>query len=442
MENASNIRRRPRVYYGWVIVAVVALSGYTHSAETFPVLGVFLKPITEEFNWSRSLFTGSTTIGTLLGGLVAVGMGQAIDRFGARWILTLAFVILGGTLVLMAFITTLWHFYALQILGRCVAMGVVSLAMRIIIPKWFVARRGRAVAIGGLGNRIGNTVTPLYVQLLVSLWSWRVAVAAAGVAMWVISLLPVAIFLRRQPEDMGLLPDGASPEKARDRQDMTPGVARPPSSGLDVSLSIRQVVRLPSFYLLTVGLALTFVVAPGLALHMIPFFTDRDIGSGTAVVVLALWSASGGLGSLIFGFLVERYSIRVVLSTLILLMAAGFFTLLHVHSAPPAFLWAFFQGIVQGGVFTLPDIIFANYYGRASLGTIRGVVWPVQMVANSTGPLSAALAFDATGSYVTIFTIFGILTLVASLCVFLARPPDLRAYASPSRMKGEPFPGS
>ena len=66
-------------------------------------------------------------------------------------------------------------------------------------------------------------------------------------------------------------------------------------------------------------------------------------------------------------------------------------------------------------------------------------MWPVQMVANSTGPLSAALAFDATGSYVTIFTIFGILTLVASLCVFLARPPNLRAYASPSRMEGEPF---
>ena len=442
MQTASNIRRRPRVYYGWVIVAVVALGGFTQSAETFPVLGVFLKPITEEFNWSRSIFTGSTTIGTLLGGLVAVGMGSVIDRFGARWILTLAFVTLGGTLVLMAFITTLWHFYALQIIGRCVTMGVVGLAMRIIIPKWFVARRGRAVAIGGLGNRVGNTVTPLYVQLLVNLWSWRVAVAVAGVAMWVISLLPAAIFLRRQPEDMGLLPDGASPEEARDRQDMTCGDAQPSSSGLDISLSIRQVVRLPSFYLLTAGFALTFVVAPGLALHMIPFFTDRGIGSGTAVVVIALWSASAGLGSLFFGFLVERYSIRVVLGILIFLMATGFFTLLAVHSALSAFLWAFFQGIVQGGVFTLPDILFANYYGRASLGTIRGVVWPVQMVANSSGPLSAALAFDASGSYVTIFTVFGILALVASLAVFLARPPDLRAYASPSRVEGQPLSGS
>ena len=102
-----------RLYYGWVIVAVVALAGFTQTAESFPVLGVFLKPITEEFGWSRSLYTGAMTIGTVLGGALALGIGPLLDRYGGRWALVVAFTILGAIWVLMAAIQTLWQFYVL-----------------------------------------------------------------------------------------------------------------------------------------------------------------------------------------------------------------------------------------------------------------------------------------------------------------------------------------
>jgi len=82
-------------------------------------------------------------------------------------------------------------------------------------------------------------------------------------------------------------------------------------------------------------------------------------------------------------------------------------------------------------MFTLQHVIFADYYGRESLGTIRGLVWPVQMMANAIGPLVAALAYDATGNYVVIFTIFAVFILLSSLCVFLAQPPVVMANAIP-----------
>ena len=123
-----------RLYYGWVIVAVVALAGFTQTAESFPVLGVFLKPITEEFGWSRSLYTGAMTIGTVLGGALALGIGPLLDRYGGRWALVVAFTILGAIWVLMAAIQTLWQFYVLQILARTIMIGVVGLGMGVIIP--------------------------------------------------------------------------------------------------------------------------------------------------------------------------------------------------------------------------------------------------------------------------------------------------------------------
>ena len=284
---------KPRLYYGWVIVAVIGLGGFTQSAESYPVLGVLLKPMTEEFGWTRTDFAGSTMLGTLMGGLLALKVGPMIDRLGARWTLTASFAVLGSTLVLLALIQTLWQFYFLQIVGRALTMGVLALALGVVVPKWFVDKRGRAVAFGGLGQRIGNAVTPLYVQHLVSQGSWRQATAVAGILMWVVSMVPIAIFLRRRPEDMGLLPDGADPEEARKREEaVAAGTVSAPRE--ETSMTREQALRHPSFYFLVVAFSLVFVAAPALNLHMLPYMTDQGITEGYAVLAVALLSACAG----------------------------------------------------------------------------------------------------------------------------------------------------
>ena len=423
MTTTSEVRRRPRLYYGWIIVAVVGLGGFTQSAETHPVLSIFLKPITEEFNWSRSVFVGAVTIGTLIGGLVAMGIGPLTDRFGGRWTLVIGFVILGSTIFLKAWIGTLWQFYVLQILARIVNMGVISLALQVIIPKWFVAKRGRAVAIGSVAMMLGNAVAPLYVQLLISIADWRVATAAMGITVWTLAILPSALFLRRQPEDIGLLPDGATPEEVSKHPPLASEVAGAGSQVLEASLSLRQVVRLASFYLLLSAFGLVFIAIPAMHLHLFSFFTDRGLAPGIAVAVVSVFAAGAGVGSLLFGILAERYSIRLMLSANFLLTAVGFLLLLAIHSSVPALLWGMYMGLAQGGIFTLQQVLLANYYGRDSLGAVRGVVWPVQMGANSLGPLAAALAYDATGNYTVIFTLFAAMTLLSALLATLARPP-------------------
>ncbi len=414
--------RKRGFYYGWVIVVVIGLGGFTQSAESYPILGVFLKPITEEFGWSRTIFSGSTLVGTLMGGIVALKAGPTIDRLGARWILTACFAILGSTLVLMAFIQTVWQFYFLQIVGRALTMGVLALALGVVVPKWFVAKRGRAVALGGLGQRIGNAVTPLYVQYLVSQGSWRQATAVAGVLMWVVSMIPIAIFLRRRPEDMGLLPDGEDPEAARNRGEPgDTGAAR--AAREETSLTREQALRHRSFYLLAVAFSLVFVAAPALNLHMLPYMTDQGIAEGYAVIAVALQSMCAGIGSIATGFLSERITARRTLVGILAMMSLGFVGLLFVHEAWQAVLWGVYYGLSFGGMFILQQVIFADFYGRDNVGAIRGVVWPIQMVFNASGPFVASVAFDTLGSYTLIFLLFAVAVAIASVLLVLAKPP-------------------
>lgn len=418
VERAQAIRQQRRFYYGWIIVATVALASFSQTAGTFPVLSVLLGPINQEFGWSRTTFTAATTAGTLAGGLASLLVSRVVDRLGGRWILAAGLFFLGLSYVLMAFMQTLWQFYALQVLGRMVTMGVIALILAVIIPKWFVAKRGLAVALAGLGGMIGNTITPLYVQRVIVLADWRAATLVAGVVIWAVSVIPVALFLRRQPEDLGLLPDGADPSATAKRAAGSP----PPQD--EHSFTLHEALRFPAFYLLAASFTLLFMAGPVIGLHLLPFLEDKGLTADQGVLVVATWSAFSAVGALLAGAIVSRLGARLTLSGAFALMGANMATLLLVGNFLQALVWGASIGILIGAIFnTLYQTTWANYFGRRSLGKINGAIWPIQMVANATGPLIAAVAYDGLGSYTVVFLLFGGLIGACAVMTSFARPP-------------------
>ena len=188
-------------------------------------------------------------------------------------------------------------------------------------------------------------------------------------------------------------------------------------------MTVREVLRHPSLYLLVTAFTLSSLVGSSLNLHAIPYLSDKGLTSGMAVTVQAVLSSTGGIGAILMGFIVERYPARVVLSIAFLFVSFSYIILLNVNGPTIAFLWAGYAGMVRGGGGILGQIIYADYYGRDSLGSIRGLTSPAQMGANSVGPLLASLAFDFRGDYFFIFALYGFLMVAASFSVFLARPP-------------------
>ena len=122
-----------------------------------------------------------------------------------------------------------------------------------------------------MGSRLGGTVWPLVTQAIVSAASWRVASVAVGSAALVFGALPAALFLRRRPEDLGLLPDGVSPEEVTETKAQASGGAQ----RRDVSLTVRQVVRMRSFYLTTASFSLLFFASSSTNLHLIPYLQTK-----------------------------------------------------------------------------------------------------------------------------------------------------------------------
>jgi MFS family permease len=410
---------RHRFYYGWVVVAVIALGSFSQSAETFNVLSVFLKPITSEFGWNRTTFAGAMSIGSILGGAVALVVGPLIDRFGSRMALAIAFGILGAVFVLMNWVTTLWEFYALQILGRMVTNGVFGVAVSIVIPQWFIAKRGRAVAMASVGSQAGSTLTPLYVQALVSMSGWRVAAVAAGVVIWVTALIPSAIFLRRRPEDIGLLPDGVHTPTGDLR--LQPSRGREPA----ISLSFAEARKTKALYLLTASICTSWAIRTGVTLHMIPYFTDHGFSDSFAVLILAIYSTAGAIGAVFWGITADRFGARIALSLDCVLIGFGaLFLLVAPNSVALAISWAIVWGIFLTGQVTLQRVIFADYFGRGRLGSIQGFVTALQTIAQAIGPLAAAFAYDSTNSYSAAFIAFSVASFAGGIFVYLAKKPS------------------
>ena len=429
MASPQKPKRSPRFFYGWVMVAVVALGGFSSSTEALPVLGIFLKPVSAEFGWTRAAFTTPIMLGGLLGSVAALLTGPMVDRFGSRWALVGAFAILGASFVLMAAMQELWHYYVIQMIARSMNTGVMAVATAVIIPNWFIVRRGRAFSLGNLGFPIGASLIPLFVQLLITTSGWRTAALGVGVLIWAVSMAPAALFLRRRPEDMGLLPDGRSPaapapepgapEPAPGQPHATPRPATPP----DVSLTLGQALHEPSFYLLSLAGFFWWFGRGGVVLHVVSYFTDGGISPSLAVAAPVVHSATGAGGVLLAGFLRDRYDVRIVLVVVFLVAGAGTGLLLAVGPAWLALVWGVLYGVAQGMSVPLQRLMFADYFGRRHLGSIEGVVRAAQNVAQAAGPLAAALAFDATESYRAIFAVFVLTNVVAAALVATARGP-------------------
>jgi len=411
------------IYYGWVVVGVIALSGLATSVGTLPVLSVFLKPMTEEFGWNRTVFTGAMSLGTVSAALLAPLIGPQFDRFGARWILTASFIVLGTTIVLVGSVTSLWHLYLLMVIGRSINIGVISVAtMGAVVPKWFIVKRGRAVALSGMGQRVGLTIHPLIVQAVIGLASWRTAAVTMGILIWAIAILPVALFLRRRPEDLGLLPDGDTPE-SRDARLAGPVTQRKGHSRAEISFRLSETLRQRSFYLLTLAFSLSTLAIAGSSFHSVAYLTDRMLSAQTAVVVIAVWAASAVGGMLIAGFLVERVGARRTLVVTFGFAALSYALMLAIHSTTIAIVWGVYFGLTIGGMTVLQQVIFADYFGRESLGAIRGTFAIFQSSFNASGTLLAAIAFDTLGSYSLVFTAFGFVSVVSAILVMFAKPP-------------------
>ena len=423
MEPKTELRPRTgrRVFYGWVIVAVAFAAVFSEATTRSFLLSVFVVPVSQDFGWSRTAFSGAIAAGSALGTLIAPAVGPVIDRRGPKAVIVIGVVITSTAFMALAFIQNLWQFYALLVIARAVSNSTVMMASMVAVANWFVRHRGRAIAISRSGTWVAIPLFILIVQLIIANHSWRVAWFAMGALTMAVSIPPTLLFIKRRPEDVGLLPDGDAPDD--------PTSARRTRPVIEASWSVREAVRTRALWLIILATALGGMVAQAVNLHALASLADRGLSTTSAAGAVSFTLIVSGLGTLTWGFIVERMHVRYAAALIYLCNGAGVAIIVIADSLPLAYAYALVYGFGFGGLRIMEHIIYADYFGRQHLGAISGFSKPFHLVTNAGGPLIASLAYDLRGSYAVAFTVFAASHLLAAVLMLLAAPPKQEAEA-------------
>jgi len=400
--------RPMRVYYGWIVLACLCCAGFARQGPAVATLSIFIEPLTREFGWSRTAVSGAVSLAGVLAALASPLIGALLDRHGSRVVLCVAVLVNAAALALLSLTPSLLVFYLLYCIARMNWATAFDLGIYGAISKWFVAQRAFAAAIATMAQMAGLVAMPLIAQFAIVHQGWRAGWLALGAVTLVVGFLPVLLFLKPAPRDADLPPAG-TPEPRFSRS---------------------EAVRTPAFWLLMIYTVLVYPVQAGVSLHQAPHLVERGLDSTTAALIVSGFSLMSGAGTFACAFLPRWLPIRFLLAAVGLLLALGTFVLIHVMSAAQGYLAASLFGLGIGGMLTLLPLAWADYFGRANYGAIRGLALSAQVLAQAAGPLISGIFRDVTGDYRLAFGCFVALSLLSTFAALAAKVPTPSAARS------------
>jgi len=424
--------KKPRYFYGWNIVAASFLAQLSYAEHFSSLLGFFFKPLQSEFGWSRSALAAVQTIARVTEALIAPVVGPLIDRYGARVLMPIGAIITGLAMLGITQINALWQFYLLR--GVVSAIGFTlmgGLVSGVAINNWFIRKRGRAIAISRIGSNLSNIIFVPVTVFVIAASGWQTMFVIFAVVTWIAVLLPSVILMRRRPEDMGLHPDGIVPETAgasenEDEEFPVNGLTSTP----EPVWSRREVLKTRSFWLLAASFGINSMAFQGINISLAPYIQDLGYGEGMLATVMTFRAIMAAAALLLVGFLAERADRVIVrVAPFVIQGIAVFFFLL---AEEPVFLWlaVALYGFGLSGVVVIQEVLFANFFGRLSLGMVRSLAFLVSFGFGASGPIAMNAVFDILGSYQpALIAIIGFFVLSAFI-MSIVRPPKASRYAS------------
>ena len=415
-----SLARRLPFFYGWVIVGCTMCSSVVRQTAAVATLSIFLVPMTDEFGWSRAGISGAVSLGGVLGALMAPLIGPLFDRHGSRALLVASAVAVSACCVALAGTQGLLWFYVAFSISRMMFSAPFEIGTTSAVTKWFVRRRARAMSLLIMSTGVGLTILPLVVAVAIAIAGWRTGWLTLAVVAIVLGVIPQWFLLVRRPEDMGLRPDGVAPDP------QAPGSEARAPTAEEVSFTRSRALRTPTLWLLMAYTLLVFPVQAGVSLHQAPHLIERGISPTIAATIVSTFSLAGVLSSLFFGHIGDRVSVRGALAASAALLALGAVTMRGVDGPLLGYASAVLFGAGIGGILTMIPVAWANYFGRAHFGAIRGITLPAQVGGQAMGPLAAGLLHDLTGSYASGLGAFAVLSLLAAGLALITRAPRHR----------------
>ena len=415
---------RRNIHYGWVMVGVTFLAALI-SAGTVGAPGVFIIPLQREFGWTTAEISSALSIRFILFGLMAPFAAALLNRYGLRNVTLAAQLIVVSALVASLAMTKVWQLMLLWGVVIGIGTGMTALVLgATIATRWFVARRGLVVGIMTASVATGQL---LFLPLLASLTErlgWRTALALVCVVLGV-SAFAVLMLMRDRPSDLGLRPFGDSGTE--------PLPAPPANSAPIISAALgtlRDVSKSPVFWALFATFFICGASTNGLVqVHLIPMCLDFGIPQVRAASLLAAMGVFDFFGTIVSGWLSDRYDNRWLLfwyyglrGLSLVFLPFSDFTFYGLS------LFAMFYGL--DWIATVPPTVrlTAQRFGPERANLVFGWIFAGHQLGAGTAAFGAGLSRTVLASYLPAFFVAGALCVIAALLALsISRPKPVTA---------------
>jgi MFS family permease len=402
---ASFRKRYPYIHYGYVIVAACFLiMTLAYGAQN--TFGVFFKPMSGEFGWSRAATSGPFALYLVTNGLLSVISGRLSDRFGAWKVVAAGAFVSGIGYILMYDIHSLWQLYLYY--GILVAAGSSAMYVPLVsmIARSFTKRRGLMSGIGISGIGFGIAVMPSISSALIQNLGWRVPLLILGGS--VIVLITLLSLLLRYEAKPNLASTGSDSDK-------TGQIA------LNTGLTFREANRTSQFWLIFIAWIFYGIFYQSAVVHIVPYATDMGMTAVKAAGILSIIGLVGTTGRIGLGLLSDKMGNRRTVYISFVVMGLAFLGLAFAPSISMLYFFAVVFGCLFGiGVLVVPMV--TEYFGFKQLGVISGAFVFSNSMGGAIGPPVAGYIFDVTGKYQIDFIGCGIIGLAAGMIIFMLKP--------------------
>jgi MFS family permease len=413
-------------YYGWSIVGIAFVTmAIAVTART--AFSLLLPPLIDEFGWDRGLIAGAFSFGFLVSAVTSPIFGRVMDRHGPRIVIGTGVCLMSIGLFSAQTIETPWQLYAT--LGVLVGGGanlMTYTAHSLFLPHWFVRRRGLAISLAFSGAGVGALVLLPWLQTIIARDGWRASCSAMGFLVLLI-IGPLTLLVRRRPEDIGLLPDGASRTPGLDARRRTSNVVDAAWVATDWTLA--RAIRTGRFWWIVLGYFCALFAWYAIQVHQTKYLIEIGFTPLVAAWSLGIVSVIAIPGQIGLGALSDRVGREWVWTMGCCGFAICYAALIALEQAPShalLYVMVISQGLLGYALTSVMGPIVAEVFEGPHYGAIFGTVTVALIGGGAAGPWVAGLVHDATGSYRLAFLLAIACCGLSAAAIWIAAPRKVR----------------
>src|ERR1043166_4887621 len=417
---AESLRKRiSSLYYGWRMIgrgfALRILGGGLHNYG----FTVFFLPVTQDLGLTRASTSLAFSLARAQGSFLSPWVGHLTDRHGPRPMMIAASLLAGIGYILFSWV----HSYTTFLI---VYLGIISIsftagfvhAPTIVANNWFIRLRARAMTVVSAAVPVGGAIITPLLALAVHQWGWRWAAFMSGTLFLVVGL-PLCFGVKRSPESMGMEPDG---EPLQPAKHLDGEITRETHSHLERETTTRQAMRTQIFWMLVVSMMARSAAFTTVTTHFIPMMVWKGLSETEASVLLAGFAVFNLPLHFVLGWIGDFVNKPKLTSICMLLGVVAVLPVLWTNAAWALWFFTALYCVLDASI----PVYWASvgdFFGRKSVGTIRGTMNLFYTWGSILGPVTAGAVYDKTHSYATVLTgLAVILVIAAAFAATLIKP--------------------